>query len=210
MAFYDPIKERLQFVKKLTPANLKKLANERLSDIVLKEIARSRTRIDDLTQRYPSAGPRELAQRRLIDGKKGLASMVGGVSGVFGVVSVPADLLVMVWLQIILLVDLATLYKVNLKSERSRKELLDLFGYANGIGPAQRASPKVLGKLVAVILEKGGMNVFGRAIPLIAAPISAYLNNIHIQQVGDEAIRHYDGFDKVHEKSSARKAAGGR
>ena len=78
--------------------------------------------------------------------------MVGGISGVFGVISVPADLLIMTYLQLQLLTELATLYKVNLKAETSRNELLDVFGYANGIGPVQRASPKVMGKLVGLLL----------------------------------------------------------
>ncbi len=156
-----------------------------------------------------SATVMHAATNHLVDALLALILMVGGVSGVFGVISVPADLLLMLWLQTLLLVDVATLYKVNLKSDRARKDLLDLLGYANGVGPMQRASPKVLGKMAGMVLEKGGLKVFGRAIPLIAAPISAYLNNLHIQQIGDEAIRHYDGFDKAREKSSGRKAAGG-
>ena len=162
--------------------------------------------MDDLHQAYPSAGPRELAQR-LIDSKKGIAGVVGGVSGVFGVVTLPLDLVAMMYLQIMLLCDVGTLYKVNLKTDRARKELLDLFGYSNGIGPMTRSSPKVLGKVVAVLLEKGGLSTLGRAMPLVAAPISAYLNNQHIQKVGDEALRHYSGFSKAHEKTKKASAS---
>lgn len=200
MAFYDPFVERLQAFKMLTPAELKKLAGAKLSDVVLQEIARSRTRVAELEKRFPSAAPKELAQH-LIEGKKALASMAGGVSGVFGLISVPADMVFMAWLQIILLVDVATLYKVNLKSERSRGELLDLLGYANGLGPLQRSSPKVLGSLAARLLAKGGLPTLGRAMPLVAAPITAYLNNQHIQAVGDQALRFYEGFDKAHAKA---------
>ncbi|KFE62515.1 EcsC family protein [Hyalangium minutum] len=200
MAFYDDFVERLSALKSFTPAEAKKLASAKLSDIVLQEIARSRQRITDLEKRFPSAGPKELAQH-LIDGKKGLASMAGGISGVFGLISVPADLVFMSWLQIILLVDVATLYKVNLKSERTRGELLDLFGYANGLGPMQRSSPKVLSGLAAKLLVKGGLPTLGRAMPLVAAPITAYLNNQHIQSVGEQAVRFYEGFDKAHAKA---------
>jgi hypothetical protein len=206
MAIWDPIAERLAFAKKLTPTELKKLGNRRLSDVVLKEVTKSRERLAKLEKTYPSASAREKAQR-LIDSKKGIASVVGGVSGVFGLVSVPADLLWMTWLQLILLVDVATLYKVNLKTEGARGELLDLFGMLNGIGPLQRSGPKVLGKLSAVLLEKGGLKLFGKAVPLIAAPISAYLNHQHIQEVGEEAIRHYEGLEKAHQKAERR---GGR
>jgi uncharacterized protein (DUF697 family) len=195
MAF-DPLREQM---RKLTPAELKKLANQRLSDVVLTSVARSRHRVTALTQRYPTADQRELAQR-LIDAKKEIASMVGGVSGVFGLVSLPADLLIMSWLQIVLLVDIATLYRVNLKSPRARKELLDLFAYANGIGPLQRAGPKVVGKVAGRLLERSGLETFGRALPLVAAPLTAYLNNRHIQSVGDQALRYYHGFRRAHEK----------
>lgn len=199
MVAWGPLQEPLNVLKKLTPANLKKLGSQRLNDIVLKEIPKARKRVAELEHTYPSAAPRELGQR-LIDNKKNVAGMVGGVSGVFGMASIPADLLVMSWLQILLLVDIATLYKVNLKADASRNELFDIFGYANGIGPVTRAGPKVLGKVVGTVLSKGGLETIGRAMPLVAAPITAYLNNQHIQAVGDEALRRYEGFAKTHQK----------
>ena len=179
--------------------DVKKLANERLQDVILQELERSKTRVTELEKKYPSAQPRELAQR-CIDDKKNLGSMIGGISGIFGIFSVPADLLVMAWLQLVLLVDVATVYKVNLQVERSRQELLDLFGYANGIGPVQRTGPKVLGSVAGMLLARGGFKTFGRVVPLVAGPITAYLNNRHIQEVGEEALRHYQGFEKAHSK----------
>ncbi|MCP3099754.1 EcsC family protein [Myxococcus sp. K15C18031901] len=204
MGIYDSVAERLAFIKKLTPAELKKLGSTRLSDIVLQETKRAKVRVAELEKRYPQAQARELAQR-LVDEKKNLASMVGGVSGVFGLVALPADLLFMAYLQITLLTDVATLYKVNLKSERTRAEMLDLFGYANGLGPLQRSSPKVMGKLAELLLKKGGMHTLGRAMPLVAAPVTAYLNNQHIQRVGEQAVRFYEGFDKAHAKARAQR-----
>jgi uncharacterized protein (DUF697 family) len=195
MAF-DPF---LTKVRRLTPRELKKLASQRLSEIVLKSVASSRRRVAALSKRYPSAHQRELAQR-LIDSKKEIASMAGGMSGIFGLVSLPADLLVMSWLQIVLVVEIATVYGVNLKSPRARKELLDIFASANGIAPLQRAGPKVLGKVAGKLLERGGLQTFGRALPLIAVPITAYLNNRHIQSVGDQALCYYHGFPRAHEK----------
>src|SRR5688500_13516431 len=102
-------------LKLLSPTELRRLANQRLSDIVQREIARSRKRVTELEARFPSAQPKELSQR-LIDDKKNVAGMIGGVSGVFGLASVPADLMVMVYLQITMLVDIALVHKVNLKS----------------------------------------------------------------------------------------------
>jgi hypothetical protein len=200
MGFFDPFLDQLKVVKKLSPTNVKKLANEQLSELIEKESVRARTRVDQLTQRYPSAGPRELAQH-LIDSKKQLASMVGGVTGIFGLVTVPVDLVGMVYLQLSLLTEIATVFKVVLKNESARSELLDLFGYTNGIGPVRRASPKVVGSLAALLLSRGGLKAISRAMPLVAAPVSAYLNNQHIQQIGDAAVRHYDGWVHAHEKT---------
>lgn len=200
MSFFDPLLDQVKAVQKLSPKNLKKLGNERLSDLIEREAVRARVRVDELQQRYPTAGPRELSQR-LIDSKKGIASMVGGVTGVFGAVTVPLDLVGMVYLQLSLLTEVATAFKLPLKSERERQEVLDLFGYANGIGAMQRSSPKVLGSLAAMVLGRVGMSGLSKAMPLVAAPISAYLNNQHIQQVGDSAVRHYDGWVHAHEKS---------
>jgi hypothetical protein len=199
MAVWGPLAEPLNVLRKLSPAALKKLGSQRLNDIVLKEIPKARKRVATLHGTYPSASTREVGQR-LIDNKKNVAGMVGGVSGVFGLASVPADLLVMSWLQIILLVDIATVYKINLKADAARNELFDIFGYANGLGPVTRAGPKVLGKLAALLLQRGGLETLGRAMPLVAAPITAYLNNQHIQAVGEEALRRYEGFDKTHQK----------
>lgn len=199
MAFYDPIAER---VKQLSPAELRKLADSKLSDLVEQEVPRARKRVLELEQRYPSAGVRERAQR-LVDEKKQVASMVGGISGVFGLAGLPVDLTLMAWLQLVLLVDLATLYKANLKSASARNELLDLYGYSTGVGPVHRSGPRVLGKVAEVLLNKGGLQTLGRAVPLVAAPVTAWLNNQHIQRVGDDAVRFYEGFHKAHAKTRA-------
>ena len=205
MGFFDPLLEQMKAVRQLSPRNLKRLGNTQLSDLIEKEAVRARVKVDELHQRYPTAGPRELSQR-LIDSKKSLASLVGGMTGVFGAVTVPLDLIGMVYLQLSLLTEVATVFKLSLKSERERQELIDLLGYSNGIGPLQRAGPKVVGSVVSILLARGGLKALSRALPLVAAPISAYLNNQHIQQVGESAVRHYDGWVHAHEKS--QKAAG--
>lgn len=189
-------------LKKLSPASLRRLGKARLSDVLVREIPKARKRVSALEASYPAAERRELSQR-LIDSKKSVAGMVGGVSGVFGLVTLPADLLVMVWLQLSLLVDLATVYRVNLKAPTAREELFDIFSYANGLGHVTRAGPKVLGKVVGTLLERGGLETVGRAVPLVAAPVTAYLNNQHIQAVGDEALRRYEGFGRAHQRVRA-------
>lgn len=199
MALWDPVTEKLAVLRTLTPAALRRTANQTLSELILKEIPKSRDRIAALEKSYPSATVKEKGQR-LMDGKKAIAGVVGGVGGVFGVLSVPADLVALAYLQLVLLVDVATLYKVNLKTEHSRAELIDLFGQINGIGALERSGPKLLGKVAQLFLQKGGWSLVGRVVPVVAAPISAYLNNQHIQEVGDEALRYYEGLSKVEQK----------
>jgi hypothetical protein len=174
----------------LTPRQLRKLANESFSTLVLSEIRRARERIAELERTYPSAKRPELATR-LIDSKKAIATTAGAVSGLFGLVSVPLDLVYVTYLQISLLVDIAVLSRVNLKSARAQDELLDLLGYANGTGPMVRAGPKVLGRIAIALLERGGLPWLGRAVPVVAAPLTAYLNNRALARVGQEALRFY-------------------
>ncbi|MFN7131460.1 MAG: hypothetical protein ACK4N5_05215 [Myxococcales bacterium] len=185
-----------------TPHRLKELANARFSDLVLNEIARSRERVAELERTYPSASRRELAQR-LIDKKKSLAGTSGAVSGLFGLVSVPLDLTFVTYLQISLLVDLAVLFRVNLKSARARDELLDLLGYANGVGPLVRAGPRVLGRITQAMLARGGLPGVGRAVPVVAAPLTAWLNNRSLSRVGAEGLRHYAQEEKRRQRESA-------
>ena len=198
--------ERLAFLKRLRPASVKRLASLRMEDVVGLEAKRARTRVKALRTRYPSAGPREVGQH-VIDSAKGLASLSGSVSGVFGLVSVPADLVVMAWLQIRMLADIATAYGVDLRFRRARTELLGVLGEANGVGPLQRSGPKVLGKMAAVLAERGGFASLGRAMPLVAASVTVWLNNHYVQLVGEAAFWQYDGFARVVAKTRAASGA---
>ena len=201
--------ERLAFLRKLRPSELKKLSGLRLQDVVALEAKRAKRRVARARERHPGALPRQLGQHSL-DSAKNLAAVSGSITGVFGLASVPADFVVMAWLQIRLLTDIATAHGVNLKFDRARSELLDVLGEANGVGPLKRAGPKVLGKVAAVLAERGGFSSLGRALPLVAAPVTAWLNNHHIQMVGEAALRHYDGFARVSAKTRAASGAEAR
>lgn len=181
-----------------TRAELETLAGAQFDDLVLSEIGKAKLRIAELEQRYPSANPREIATR-LIDAKKTFAATSGAVSGMFGLLSVPADLVLVTYLQTVLLVELATLHKANLKSARGRDELLDLLGYANGVGPIMRAGPKLLGRIALTLLTRRGLPWIGRAFPVIAAPVTAYLNQQALERVGQQALRHYTRMLKAPE-----------
>ena len=184
------------------PAGIKRLANQRLSTVVLRESRRAKGRVAELRKRYPSAGSRELSQH-LIDQKKQVAALVGGISGAFGLAGIPADVVAMIVLEIQLLVDIATAYEVRLEFARSRDELLEVFGTANGVGTLGRASPKVVGKVAQMLLERGGFATLGRAFPLVAAPVTSWLNNRDIQKLGEAALLHYQGFANASAKRGA-------
>ena len=174
----------------LTPRQLKQVAGSQFSRLVVAEIGRSRERICELQRCYPSAAPREVA-RRLTDAKKALASTSGAVSGLFGLASVPLDMVLVAWLQLSLMIDIATLHKANLKSARAQGELLDLLGYANGAGPVVRAGPPLFGRVAAAMLQRGGLPRLGRAVPVLASPLTAWLNHQAIARAGREAALFY-------------------
>ena len=77
MPFLESLKEKLAFFRVVSPGNLRRLGAQRVSTLVANDAERAKKKLEDLTQRYPSAGPRELAQR-FIDDKKTTASLVGG------------------------------------------------------------------------------------------------------------------------------------
>jgi hypothetical protein len=169
------------------------LARERIGKVYLAEIVRCHRRIEDLRERYPAAPLREMAQR-LTDTKKTWASTGGAISGLFGLISLPADLAFVTVLQLSLIMEIALLHKVNLKSDRAREEVLEVLGYSNGadtVNLAGRAGPKLAARIAEKVLAKRGLAQLGRAVPVVAAPLVAYLNNRDLQRAGDAALRFY-------------------
>jgi EcsC family protein len=168
-------------------------AKERLWDIYVGEIVRCRSRVDELKERYPSAGEAELV-RRLTDTKKAWAATGGAISGLFGLILVPADLAFVTVLQLTLIMEIALLHKVNLKSDRARTEVFEVLGYSNGadtVNLAGRAGPKLMARVAEKVLAKRGLSQLGRAVPVVASPLVAWLNNRDLQKAGEAAQRFY-------------------
>jgi len=168
-------------------------AKERLWNVYVGEIARCRRRVDEVREKYPSASPPELAQR-LTDTKKTWAATGGAVSGLFGLALVPADLMFVTVLQLTLIMEIALLHKVNLKSDRARGEVFEVLGYSNGadtVNLAGRAGPKVLARVAEKVLTKRGLEQLGRIVPVLASPVVAWLNNRDLQRAGEAALRFY-------------------
>ena len=182
------------------------LARERLGQLYLEEIVRCRKRVDDLRERYPSATDHEVAQR-LTDTKKTWASTGGVISGLFGLIALPADLAFVTVLQLSLIMEIALLHRVNLKSDRARDEVLEVLGYSNGadtVNLAGRAGPKLAARIAERVLTKRGLVQLGRAVPVVAAPVVAWLNNRDLQRAGDAALRFYGTMRQLgHKRKSA-------
>ena len=169
------------------------LVKERLWRVYVAEIARCRARVDEARLKYPSALSQELAQR-LTDTKKTWASTGGAISGLFGIALIPADLAFVTVLQLTLIMEIALLHKINLKSERARDEVLEVLGYSNGadtVNLGSRAGPKVLARIAEKVLAKRGLSQLGRAVPVLASPLVAWLNNRDLQRAGEAALRFY-------------------
>jgi uncharacterized protein (DUF697 family) len=170
-----------------------RVAKDKLASMYLDQISRARKRVDDLHTRYPAAQAPEMAQR-LIDQKKAWAATGGAVSGLFGLISVPADIAFVTVLQLTLIMEIALVFRANLKSARARNEVLEVLGYSNGadtVNLASRAGPKIFARAAEKILAKKGLAQLGRVVPVVAAPFVAWLNNKDIQRAGEAAVRFY-------------------
>ena len=84
--------------------------------------------------------------------------------------------------------------RAKLKSDRARTEIFEVLGYSNGadtVNLASRAGPKLFARVAEMVLTKRGLASLGRVLPVVAAPVSAWLNNKDIQRAGDAAVRYY-------------------
>jgi hypothetical protein len=107
---------------------------------------------------------------------------------------VPADLAFVTVLQLTLIMEIALVHKVNLKSTRARDEVFEVLGYSNGattVNLGTRAGPKLLARFAEKALAKRGLAQLGRAVPVLASPVVAWLNNRDLQRAGEAALRFY-------------------
>lgn len=175
---------------------------ESLHALYLDEIGRARRRVEELRRKHPDDNASAISQR-LIEAKKNWATAGGAVSGLFGWITLPADLAFVLALQLSLIMEIATLHKVNLKSERARHEVLEVLGYSNGSDSAHvsmRSAPKVLAQVARRLFAKGGFETLGRAVPVLSAPLAAHLNRRDIERAGEAAERFYGTIRQLTKK----------
>ena len=182
-----------RFARAATLRLVPSLVSERIGRLYLAELGRARRRVDGLRARYPSASAPELVEH-LISSTKNWAGTGGAISGLFGWLTLPADLAFVTALQLSLIIEVALVHKVNLKSDRAKEEVLEVLGYSNGADTASfaaRSAPQIVSRVAQALLTRGGLKGLGRAVPLLAAPVSAHLNNRDIQRAGEAAMRFY-------------------
>src|SRR5438445_583177 len=86
----------------------------------------------------------------------------------------PARVAFVTALQLSLIMEIAVVFKANLKSDRARGEVFEVLGYSNGadtVNIASRAGPKLFARVAEKILAKKGLTALGRALPVVAAPV---------------------------------------
>lgn len=179
--------------------SLRELAFRRVDQVILGELERAQPRIRALKEAHPGASRRELVER-LVERKKSYAGTGGLVSGAFGLVGVPLDLVMVTYLQIALAVEVSLLFGVNLKSRTGQREVLEILARGNGVGPLYRGGTPVLARVAFALLRRRGWPALGRAVPVVAMPVSAWLNNRDIDRVGAAAVRYWDGMARLAEK----------
>lgn len=179
---------------------MRTMLRPRLLDLdgwLLAQVGRARLAVAELRHAHPSEDRGRLAQR-LIDEKKQLATSAGAITGFFGWAAIPVDLAWITWLRFTLALELAVLHGINLKGRSGRAELLDLLGLRESdLASLARAVPLVAARLGSAWVRRLGWRAVGRAVPILAAPLAAWVNGRDIQRLGDEAIRRFDTFRRV-------------
>lgn len=165
-------------------------ARRRLRDLIEQERKRAQFHIELIRRVEPSASRDRLANVMLERWTR-LAKLEGGITGVIGFAGVPLNLLLFTYCQLAVTVSIAEAYGIELRGDSGEEALVDVIGRVHGVEDLIRASPRVLGSLVRAIAVRHGLGVFGRLVPLVAAPISAKLNEREMRRVGQAAMHRF-------------------
>ena len=165
-------------------------ARRRLHDLIAQERKRSQFHIDLIRRTEPSASRDRLAHV-MLDRWTTLAKVEGGVTGVLGFLGVPLNLLAFAYCQLAVTVSIAEAYGIELRGESGEEALIDVIGRVHGIEDLIRTSPRVLGALARALAIRHGLGTLGRLVPLLAAPVSAKLNEREMRRVGEAAMRRF-------------------
>lgn len=175
---------------------VKDAARTRLRDLIADERKRARLHIQLIQRAEPAASADRIAHI-IIERWAKVASVEGGITGAFGLVGVPINLLLTTYFQVALVVSIAETYGVALEGEGGEDALLSVVGRAHGIEDIVRATPRILGAIAKAIAIRHGLGTLGRLVPLAAAPISAKLNERDMERLGAEALRRFGNIVRI-------------
>lgn len=165
-------------------------ARRSLRDLVEHERLRAQLYIDIIRTREPHASSDRIA-RVLLDRWTTLAKVEGGLTGVLGWVGIPLNFLLFAYCQLAVTVGIAEAYGVQLRGEAGEEALVDVIGRVHGLEDVVRASPRVLGAVAKALAMKYGLGTIGRMVPVLAAPVSARLNERELRRVGEAAMQRF-------------------
>jgi hypothetical protein len=171
-------------------------AKTRLRDLIVQERQRAKLHIQFIRQTEPVASNDRVA-RIMVERWSTVAMVEGGITGAFGLVGVPLNLLLVAYFQLALVVSVAEAYDAGLEGAQGEDAILSVIGRAHGVEDMVRASPRVLGEIAKAIAIRHGLGTLGRLVPLAASPISAKLNQRDMDRIGDEALRRFGGVIEV-------------
>ena len=167
---------------------LKKYAQTSLAELIRQEKRRAQIHIKIIRYTEPDASSDRLSEIMLSRWTK-LASIEGGMTGAAGVLGIPTNLLLFSYCQLAAAVSVAEAYNYSLEGRAGEDAILALLGDVHGINDLVRSGPRVFGALAKTIALRHSLPALGRAIPLVAAPISAKLNERDMRRLGREARR---------------------
>lgn len=170
--------------------NPKEVARKNLRELIDGERKRAQLHISIIRQTEPAASSDRIANV-MVDRWCKVAAVEGGLTGALGLFGIPVNFVLFAYFQLALIVSVAEAYAISLDGEPGEDAVLNVLGRAHGIEDVIRASPRVLGAIAKALAIKHGLGSIGRVVPMLAAPISAKLNEREMTMVGAEAMRRF-------------------
>jgi hypothetical protein len=167
-----------------------KATRRRLSQLIAEEEKRAALHIELIRVLEPHASPDRVAHL-LLERWATVAALEGGFTGAAGLFGIPMNFVLFTYCQVAVTVSIARAYGIGLSGRAGEDAVLEVIGRAHGLEGLMRASPRVLGALARRLAMQRGFRMLGRWVPLVAAPISARINQRDLRRTGTEALRRF-------------------
>lgn len=167
---------------------------------VMNERRRSRFYIEIIRRIEPEASRDRVAQL-LAERWTQLARIEGGVTGAFGLVGIPLNLLLFSYAQFALIVAIAEVYGVTPEDSAGEEAILTTLREVQGFHQLVRTGPRIMAAIAKRLARHRGLAFMGRTVPLISAPLSAQLNASDMADVGRVAMRRFGKIVPIQSKT---------